>query len=50
LVLAFFATIDVSAVFTFLVAVTELLPMQNAMGIGQATALELDSLMGLLSG
>ncbi|MFJ4064975.1 sodium/glutamate symporter [Pseudomonas sp. NPDC089996] len=61
LMLAFFATIGLSAdlaslkkggrvVGIFLLAVTGLLIVQNAMGIGLATALGLDPLMGLLSG
>ncbi|MFJ4154663.1 sodium/glutamate symporter [Pseudomonas sp. NPDC089752] len=61
LMLAFFATIGLSAdlaslkkggriVGVFLLAVTGLLLVQNAMGIGLATALGLDPLMGLLSG
>lgn len=61
LMLAFFATIGLSADFaslkkggrivgTFLLAVIGLLIVQNAMGIGLATALGLDPLMGLLTG
>ncbi|MFV3325894.1 sodium/glutamate symporter [Pseudomonas sp. NY15372] len=61
LMLAFFATIGLSADFAslkkggrvvtvFLLVVTALLVVQNAMGIGLATALGLDPLMGLLSG
>lgn len=61
LMLAFFATIGLSAdiaslkkggrvVGIFLLAVTGLLVVQNAMGIGLAKALGLDPLMGLLSG
>jgi ESS family glutamate:Na+ symporter len=61
LMLAFFATIGLSADFAslkkggrvvgiFLLAVTGLLVVQNAMGIGLATALGLDPLMGLLTG
>ncbi|MFV3403533.1 MULTISPECIES: sodium/glutamate symporter [Pseudomonas] len=61
LMLAFFATIGLSADFTslkqggrivalFLLVVTGLLLVQNAMGIGLATALGLDPLMGLLAG
>lgn len=61
LMLAFFATIGLSADFaslkkggrivgTFLLAVIGLLVVQNAMGIGLATALGLDPLMGLLTG
>ncbi|WP_306579029.1 sodium/glutamate symporter [Pseudomonas sp.] len=61
LMLAFFATIGLSADFAslkkggrvvavFLVVVTGLLLVQNAMGIGLATALGLDPLMGLLAG
>lgn len=61
LMLAFFATIGLSADFAslkkggrvvtvFLLVVTGLLVVQNAMGIGLATALGLDPLMGLLSG
>lgn len=61
LMLAFFATIGLSAdlaslkkggsiVLVFLAAVTGLLLVQNALGIGLATALGLDPLMGLLSG
>ncbi|MFJ4110776.1 sodium/glutamate symporter [Pseudomonas sp. NPDC089758] len=61
LMLAFFATIGLSADFAslkkggrvvgiFLIAVTGLLLVQNAMGIGLATALGLDPLMGLLTG
>ncbi|BBH44545.1 sodium/glutamate symporter [Pseudomonas sp. KU43P] len=61
LMLAFFATIGLNAdlaslkkggrvVAIFLFAVTGLLVVQNAMGIGLATALGLDPLMGLLSG
>jgi ESS family glutamate:Na+ symporter len=61
LMLAFFATIGLSADFAslkkggrvvgiFLLAVTGLLLVQNAMGIGLATALGLDPLMGLLTG
>jgi ESS family glutamate:Na+ symporter len=61
LMLAFFATIGLSADFgslkkggrvvgIFLLAVTGLLLVQNAMGIGLATALGLDPLMGLLTG
>jgi len=59
--LAFFATIGLSADFAslkrggrvvgvFLLAVIGLLIIQNAMGIGLATALGLDPLMGLLTG
>ncbi|VVP90864.1 Sodium/glutamate symporter [Pseudomonas fluorescens] len=61
LMLAFFATIGLSADFAslkkggrivgiFLLAVVGLLMIQNAMGIGLATALGLDPLMGLLTG
>ncbi|MCI0912215.1 sodium/glutamate symporter [Pseudomonas putida] len=61
LMLAFFATIGLSADFAslkkggrvvgiFLIAVTGLLLVQNAMGIGLARALGLDPLMGLLTG
>lgn len=61
LMLAFFATIGLSADFAslrkggrvvgiFLLAVTGLLIVQNAMGIGLATLLGLDPLMGLLAG
>lgn len=61
LMLAFFATIGLSADFAslkrggrvvgiFLLAVTGLLIVQNAMGIGLATVLGLDPLMGLLTG
>jgi len=61
LMLAFFATIGLSADFAslkkggrvvgvFLLAVIGLLMVQNAMGIGLATALGLDPLMGLLTG
>jgi len=61
LMLAFFATIGLSADFAslkkggrvvggFLLAVVGLLVIQNAMGIGLATALGLDPLMGLLTG
>ncbi|CAM3191009.1 sodium/glutamate symporter [Pseudomonas plecoglossicida] len=61
LMLAFFATIGLNTdlaslkkggrvVAIFLFAVTGLLVVQNAMGIGLATALGLDPLMGLLSG
>ncbi|WP_131108158.1 sodium/glutamate symporter [Pseudomonas sp. Sample_10] len=61
LMLAFFATIGLSADFAslkkggrivgmFVLAVTGLLVVQNAMGIGLATALGLDPLMGLLTG
>lgn len=61
LMLAFFATIGLSADFTmlkkggravgiFLLVVTGLLIVQNAMGIGLAAALGLDPLMGLLTG
>ena len=61
LMLAFFATIGLSADFAslkkggrvvgiFLLAVTGLLVVQNALGIGLATALGLDPLMGLLTG
>ncbi|MFT0517496.1 sodium/glutamate symporter [Pseudomonas faucium] len=61
LMLAFFATIGLNAdlaslkkggrvVAIFLFAVTGLLLVQNAMGIGLAKALGLDPLMGLLSG
>ncbi|WP_095149275.1 sodium/glutamate symporter [Pseudomonas sp. Irchel s3a18] len=61
LMLAFFATIGLSADFAslkkggrvvgvFLLAVTGLLVVQNAMGIGLAKALGLDPLMGLLTG
>ncbi|SEF01209.1 MULTISPECIES: sodium/glutamate symporter [Pseudomonas] len=61
LMLAFFATIGLSADFAslkkggrvvgiFLLAVIGLLVVQNAMGIGLATALGLDPLMGLLTG
>jgi ESS family glutamate:Na+ symporter len=61
LMLAFFATIGLSADFAslkkggrvvgmFLLAVTGLLLVQNAMGIGLASALGLDPLMGLLTG
>lgn len=59
--LAFFATIGLSADFAslrkggrvvgiFLLAVTGLLVVQNALGIGLATTLGLDPLMGLLTG
>ncbi|MFP0195027.1 sodium/glutamate symporter [Pseudomonas sp. PHC1] len=61
LMLAFFATIGLSADFAslkkggrvlgiFLLLVTALLVVQNAMGITLATALGLDPLMGLLAG
>ena len=61
LMLAFFATIGLSADFAslrkggrvvgiFLVAVAGLLVVQNAMGVGLATLLGLDPLMGLLTG
>lgn len=61
LMLAFFATIGLSADFAslkkggrvvgvFLLVVVGLLVVQNAMGIGLATALGLDPLMGLLTG
>lgn len=61
LMLAFFATIGLSADFAslkkggrvvgiFLLVVTGLLVVQNAMGIGLATSLGLDPLMGLLAG
>ncbi|QKV61341.1 sodium/glutamate symporter [Pseudomonas sp. 43A] len=61
LMLAFFATIGLSADFAslkkggrivgiFLLAVTGLLVVQNAMGIGLAKILGLDPLMGLLTG
>ncbi|WP_087502578.1 sodium/glutamate symporter [Pseudomonas sp. SID14000] len=61
LMLAFFATIGLSADFAslkkggrvvtmFLLVVTGLLLVQNAMGVGLATALGLDPLMGLLAG
>ncbi|NNA58076.1 MULTISPECIES: sodium/glutamate symporter [Pseudomonas] len=61
LMLAFFATIGLSADFAslkkggrvvgiFLLAVTGLLVVQNALGIGLAKALGLDPLMGLLTG
>ncbi|WP_150765538.1 sodium/glutamate symporter [Pseudomonas fluorescens] len=61
LMLAFFATIGLSADFAslkrggrvvgiFVLAVTGLLVVQNAMGIGLATMLGLDPLMGLLTG
>ncbi|WP_028622401.1 sodium/glutamate symporter [Pseudomonas sp. Ant30-3] len=61
LMLAFFATIGLSADFAslkkggrtvgiFLLAVIGLLVVQNAMGIGLATVLGLDPLMGLLTG
>lgn len=61
LMLAFFATIGLSADFAslkkggrvlgvFLLVVTGLLLVQNAMGITLATALGLDPLMGLLAG
>jgi len=61
LMLAFFATIGLSADFAslkkggrvvvvFLLVVTSLLLVQNAMGIGLASALGLDPLMGLLAG
>ena len=61
LMLAFFATIGLSADFaslkkggrvvgTFLLAVTGLLVVQNALGIGLAKTLGLDPLMGLLTG
>jgi ESS family glutamate:Na+ symporter len=61
LMLAFFATIGLSADFAslkkggrvvgvFVLAVTGLLVIQNAMGIGLAKALGLDPLMGLLTG
>lgn len=61
LMLAFFATIGLSADFAslkkggrivgiFLLAVTGLLVVQNAMGIGLVTMLGLDPLMGLLTG
>ena len=61
LMLAFFATIGLNADFAslkkggrvvsvFLLVVTGLLVVQNAMGIGLATALGLDPLMGLLTG
>ncbi len=61
LMLAFFATIGLSADFAslkkggrvvsvFLLVVTGLLLVQNAMGLGLATALGLDPLLGLLAG
>ncbi|KAB0497784.1 sodium/glutamate symporter [Pseudomonas vancouverensis] len=61
LMLAFFATIGLSADFAslkkggrivvvFLLTVSGFLLLQNAMGIGLATALGLDPLMGLLTG
>lgn len=61
LMLAFFATIGLSADFAslkkggrvvgvFLLAVTALLIVQNAMGLGLAKVLGLDPLMGLLTG
>jgi ESS family glutamate:Na+ symporter len=61
LMLAFFATIGLSADFAslkkggrvvgvFVLAVTGLLVVQNALGIGLAKALGLDPLMGLLTG
>ncbi|QHF44164.1 sodium/glutamate symporter [Pseudomonas sp. S35] len=61
LMLAFFATIGLNADFAslkkggrilaiFLLVVTTLLVVQNAMGIALATALGLDPLMGLLAG
>lgn len=61
LMLTFFATIGLSADFAnlkkggrvvgiFLLAVTGLLLVQNALGIGLATLLGLDPLMGLLTG
>ncbi|ANF85413.1 sodium/glutamate symport carrier protein GltS [Pseudomonas antarctica] len=61
LMLAFFATIGLNADFAslkkggrvlglFLLVVTALLVVQNAMGIALATALGLDPLMGLLAG
>lgn len=61
LMLAFFATIGLNADFAslkkggrvvgiFLAVVTGLLVVQNAMGIGLATMLGLDPLMGLLTG
>ncbi|WHS60204.1 sodium/glutamate symporter [Pseudomonas sp. G2-4] len=61
LMLAFFATIGLSADFAslkkggrvvgvFLLAVVGLLVVQNALGIGLATMLGLDPLMGLLTG
>jgi len=61
LMLAFFATIGLSADFSslkkggrvvgiFLLVVTGLLVVQNAMGIGLATLLGLDPAMGLLAG
>ncbi|MVV47891.1 sodium/glutamate symporter [Pseudomonas sp. PB120] len=61
LMLAFFATIGLSADFAslkkggrivgiFVLTVTGLLVLQNAMGIGLATMLGLDPLMGLLTG
>jgi ESS family glutamate:Na+ symporter len=61
LMLAFFATIGLSADFAslkkggrvvgiFLLAVTGLLVVQNALGIGLAKTLGLDPLMGLLTG
>jgi len=61
LMLAFFATIGLSADFAslkkggrvvgiFILAVTGLLLVQNAMGIGLASLLGLDPLMGLLTG
>lgn len=61
LMLAFFATIGLNADFAslkkggrllaiFLLVVTALLLVQNAMGIGLAKALGLDPLMGLLAG
>ncbi|MBT2338100.1 MULTISPECIES: sodium/glutamate symporter [Pseudomonas] len=61
LMLAFFATIGLSADFAslrkggrvvgiFLLAVTGLLVVQNALGIGLASMLGLDPLMGLLTG
>jgi ESS family glutamate:Na+ symporter len=61
LMLAFFATIGLNADFAslkkggravgiFLLAVTGLLLLQNAMSIGLATSLGLDPLMGLLTG
>lgn len=61
LMLAFFATVGLNADFAslkkggrvlaiFLLVVTALLVVQNAMGIALATALGLDPLMGLLAG
>lgn len=61
LMLAFFATIGLNAnlaslraggkvLGTFLIVVVGLLLLQNALGIGMATLLGLDPLMGLLAG